>query len=188
MSAREPVEPADARRAGAVTRFVAFLGDALVVTIWFRTCEWLLRAVPRTLGHFAPPVNLHAIFVALAPVLIAVYNVAFWTVLSQTPGKWLMGVKVVPVTGGRMTFRRSLVRVIGYLLSALPLYLGYLWMLGPQRRGWHDLLAGTEVTYVRRRQAPKGLTAAELRGRIREPVRGPALLPPPRPAKADVPS
>jgi uncharacterized RDD family membrane protein YckC len=38
----------------------------------------------------------------------------------------------------------------GYLLSALPFYLGFLWILGPERRGFHDRLAGTEVIYARR--------------------------------------
>ena len=48
-----------------------------------------------------------------------------------------------------------MLRCFAYLLSALPFYLGFLWMLGPQRRGWHDKLADTEVVYVARRRQPK---------------------------------
>jgi uncharacterized RDD family membrane protein YckC len=40
------------------------------------------------------------------------------------------------------------------VVSALPCYLGFLWILGPQRRGWHDRLAGTEVVYVARKRQP----------------------------------
>ena len=187
MTKREdtpPWTPPPVERAGAVTRFAAFFVDAIIVTVTLRTATWLLRATARVLGHFAPPVNLNAVLVALVPVLVAAYNVAFWTMLGRTPGKWLMGIKIVPVEGGRMTFRRSLARLIGYLLSALPIYLGYLWILGPERRGWHDILARTEVTYVRRRPAPAALTAAQVRDRMQASITAPVSYhPPPRPSK-----
>jgi uncharacterized RDD family membrane protein YckC len=185
MIAAEPWEPPPVERAGAVTRFAAFFVDAIILTLALRTTSWLVRATARALGHFAPPVNLHAILVAHVPLLVAVYNLAFWTMLGQTPGKWLMGIKIVPVEGGRLTFKRSLLRLLGYLLSALPVYLGFLWILGPRRRGWHDILAHTEVTYVRRRPAPAALTAARVRDRMQASVIGPvSYRPPPRPSKA----
>jgi uncharacterized RDD family membrane protein YckC len=167
-----------AERAGAVTRFGAFLADAIVVAIALQLTSWLLRAVPRTLGHFAPPVRLDAIFAALVPVIVGAYLVGFWTVLGRTPGKVLMGVEVVPLGGGRMTFLRSLLRLLGYLASSLPVYLGFLWMLGPRRRGWHDLLAHTEVTYVRRHPVSTIVTAAELHERMLAAVRRPAFAEP----------
>jgi uncharacterized RDD family membrane protein YckC len=189
MGEPERVETTVGERAGGVSRFAAFLADAVIVAIGLRTTLWLLHALPRVLWRFAPPVNLTRIFVALVPFIVGAYNVAFWTVLGQTPGKWLMGLKVVPTAGGRMTLKRSLVRLVGYLVSALPVYVGFLWILGPRRRGWHDLLAGTEVTYVRRRPAPSGITAASVRDRMREPVRRPVLSRPPGPAaKADASS
>ncbi len=185
MFEAEPWRPPPVERAGAVTRFAAFFVDAIIVTVALRITSWLLLATARVLGHFAPPVNLNAVLVALVPLLVAVYNLAFWTMLGQTPGKWLMGIKIVPVEGGRLTFKRSLARLIGYLLSALPVYLGYLWILGPERRGWHDRLAGTEVTYVRRRPAPAALTAARVRDRMQASITAPvSYRPPPRPAKA----
>jgi uncharacterized RDD family membrane protein YckC len=175
-------------RAGAVTRFAAFLVDAAIVAIGLRTTGWLLRAVPRLLGHFAPPVELERIFLALTPFLAGAYLVGFWTVLGQTPGKWLMGVKIAPVAGGRLTFRRSCLRVLGYLLSALPVYLGFVWILGPRRRGWHDVIAHTEVVYVRRRVEAPGITAADVRARMRPPVTRPASYRlPARPSKAGSP-
>jgi uncharacterized RDD family membrane protein YckC len=40
-------------------------------------------------------------------------------------------------------------RYIGYFLSALPLYLGFLWALWDRRhQGFHDKLAGTTVVRV----------------------------------------
>ena len=194
MIAPEAIDDAKpaAERAGAVTRFGAFFADAAVVAIGLRLTAWLLAAVPRTLGRFAPPVRLDQIFAAIVPILIALYLVGFWTVLGRTPGKILMGITIRPVGGGRMTFKRSMVRLGGCLVSSLPLYLGFLWMLGPARRGWHDILAGTEVTYVRRHVVSATMTAAELRERMLAAVTRPAfavpararrLVPAPRPRR-----
>jgi uncharacterized RDD family membrane protein YckC len=74
---------------------------------------------------------------------------------GQTPGKWLLGIKVVPLGGGRLRLGRAALRVVGYLVSAVPCYLGFLWILGHQRRGWHDRIADTEVVYVARHHEPE---------------------------------
>lgn len=87
-----------------------------------------------------------------SPLLMAAYNITFWCVLGQTPGKWLMGIKIVGAGGNMPTFAQAVIRVLGYLLSALPFYLGFLWVLGPRRRAWHDQLARTEVIYVRQQR------------------------------------
>ena len=147
---------ATTRRAGLVTRGSAFVLDALVLLVLLRGSVWLLDASARLLRRFAPPVDLGKIFIAVVPLLVAAYLVLLWRAFGQTPGKWVMGVKIVPVEGGPLKITRAVVRLFGYLVSALPFYLGFLWMLGPRRRGWHDLLARTEVIYVpRRRPAPR---------------------------------
>jgi len=176
-------EPADTERAGAVTRLGAFFADALVVAVGLRLTDWLLRAMARTLGRFAPPVQLEYVLAAFVPVFVAAYLVGFWTVLGRTPGKIFMGVEITPVGGGRMTFARSLVRLVGYVVSALPVYLGFLWMLGPRRRGWHDLLAHTEVRYVRHHAVSTIVTAAELHERMVAAVRRSAFAEPARPRR-----
>jgi uncharacterized RDD family membrane protein YckC len=170
--------PADAERAGAVTRLGAFFADALVVAVGLRLTDWLLRAMAHTLGRFAPPVRLEYVLAALVPFFVAAYLVGFWTVLGRTPGKIFMGIEITPVGGGHMTFLRSLVRLVGYVLSALPVYVGFLWILGPRRRGWHDLLAHTEVRYVRHHAASTIVTAAELHQRMFAAVRRPAFAAP----------
>lgn len=87
--------------------------------------------------------------IALIGVVIAIgYPVGFWVLLGQTPGKFLMGVRVARVTGQPLTIRRAMLRYLGYWLSAIPLGLGFLWVLMDDRRqGWHDKLAGTCVVY-----------------------------------------
>lgn len=136
-------------RAGFVTRLGAGIADALVLFVLLRGTAWLLTATARVLRRFAPPVDLATLLLICAPLVVALYHVAFWRWRGQTPGKWLLGVRVVPLDGGRLGVGRGVLRIVGYLLSALPCYLGYLWILGPQRRGFHDRLARTEVVYDR---------------------------------------
>lgn len=136
-------------RAGFVTRLAAGIADALVLFVLLRGTVWLLTATDRVLRRFAPPVDLVALLLVCAPLVVALYHVAFWRWRGQTPGKWLLGVRVVSLDGGKLRLGQGALRVVGYLLSALPCYLGYLWILGPQRRGFHDRLARTEVVYDR---------------------------------------
>jgi uncharacterized RDD family membrane protein YckC len=148
MAAASPTVQARLR-AGFVTRFAAGIADALILFVLLRGTVWLLTATNRVFRRFAPPADLVALLFVCAPVLVALYHVAFWRWRGQTPGKWLLGVRVVPLDGDRLGVGRGALRIVGYLLSALPFYLGYLWILGPQRRGFHDRLARTEVVYDR---------------------------------------
>jgi uncharacterized RDD family membrane protein YckC len=143
------------RRAGIVTRLAASVVDGIIEFLCLRGTVWFLEASSRVLRRFAPPIDVGMVVLTIGPLLIGAYHVLFWRFGGQTPGKWLLGVKVVAHGGGRVTLVRALVRVVGYLLSALPLYLGFLWILGPRRRGWHDVLARTEVVYVARRGPPE---------------------------------
>jgi uncharacterized RDD family membrane protein YckC len=142
-------------RAGAITRLAAFVVDAAVVTAGLRGTAWLLDATARTLRRFAPPIDLGSIVLSLVPLAVGVYLATFWWLTGQTPGKWLLGIKVIPIGGGRLKFGRAALRVMGYVISALPCYLGFIWILGRQRRGWHDRIADTEVVYVTRRHEPE---------------------------------
>jgi len=153
-------------RAGLMSRLGAFFVDAVILSVTLRSTAWLFRGSGRMLGRFAPPVKFDALIVAWAPLVVALYLVIFWTVSGQTPGKLLFGLRVVPIEGGRLPLRRALLRLFGYLLSALPVYLGFLWIAGPARSGWHDRLARTEVIYARRRAPSKSTPASQLRARI----------------------
>lgn len=77
-----------------------------------------------------------------------IYLVFFWTVIGKTPGKALLGLHVVQTNEATIPFKWAVVRALGYYLSALPLGLGFFWVLiDDQRRGWHDRLARTYVLY-----------------------------------------
>jgi uncharacterized RDD family membrane protein YckC len=75
------------------------------------------------------------------------YNIGFWLLSGQTPGKRVLGVRVIRKDGTRLKMGNAVRRQIGYWISAI-FFLGYLWILvDNKRRGFHDILAGTMVTY-----------------------------------------
>jgi uncharacterized RDD family membrane protein YckC len=84
-------------------------------------------------------------------VLPAVIVVLLWVKLSTTPGKMAIGATIVDArTGGKPTSTQFLIRYIGYYVSMLPLFLGFIWVgFDARKQGWHDKMAGTVV--VRRK-------------------------------------
>lgn len=77
----------------------------------------------------------------------AVFSTICWHFWSATPGKMLCGLRVIDAkTGGRMGDWQSILRVLGYIVSSVPLGFGFFWIgMNKKRRGWHDYLAGTLV-------------------------------------------
>lgn len=97
------------------------------------------------LAQFIGSSLLHSL-VSVAFVIF--YYLFFWTTAGRTPGKYLMGVRIVLKNGGKLKLRHAVVRYAGYYLSGLAFGLGFLWILvDDRRRGWHDRLAGTLVIY-----------------------------------------
>jgi uncharacterized RDD family membrane protein YckC len=153
-------ESATARRAGFMSRLTAFAVDIVILAAALRGAAWFVVSTGKALRGFESRLDFIAIAGGVLPVLVSVYLVAFWRLWGQTPGKWLMGLKVVRVGGAPVKLGHAALRAVGYLLSAFPFYVGFLWVLGPDRRGWHDRIAGTEVIYVKSRHVEDTQTLA----------------------------
>ena len=84
-------------------------------------------------------------------ILPAVLVIALWCKLGNTPGKMAIGATIVDArTGGKPTVTQFIIRYVGYYLSLVVLFLGYIWVgIDARKQGWHDKLAGTVV--VRRK-------------------------------------
>ena len=84
---------------------------------------------------------------AILWVFPALAVVAFWRCKGATPGKMAIRAHIVDArTGGRPSVRRLALRYLGYFVSTLPLFLGYVWVaFDPRKQGWHDKMAGTIV-------------------------------------------
>ncbi len=86
--------------------------------------------------------------------LWVLFCTAFLTFFAATPGKLVLGLRVVPVdhsveTPGRLPMVTALVRSAMFIVSACALGLGCLWSLfDGERRTWHDRLARTRVIHL----------------------------------------
>jgi uncharacterized RDD family membrane protein YckC len=153
---RRPRREEATTRAGAVTRGLAFALDMLIVNLAFSG----LAAIAALVGSFfsGDASGVSGLALALGGgawfALAAFYLVAFWSLAAQTPGMRFFGIRL-GVDGRGLPLGRSLKRLIGLELAALPLGLGFLGILfDERRRGWQDRLAGVDVVYEVRERAP----------------------------------
>jgi uncharacterized RDD family membrane protein YckC len=122
-------------------RLAAFLIDSMVVFVIYGPivimafgAEYFSLDVPRYWD-------------LVTGLAIVVATLLFWRYQGATPGKIAIAAKIVDAeTGKPPSTARLVVRFLGYLVSALPLYLGFLWIAFDRRKqGWHDKIAGTVV-------------------------------------------
>ena len=76
---------------------------------------------------------------------------ALWA-SGLTPGKWVLGIRVVKVNTGLPAgfWRMALRQMIGQTIAAIPCYLGLIWALfDANKQGWHDKIAKTLVVRSR---------------------------------------
>ena len=80
-------------------------------------------------------------------MLAVLYLTVFWTLWGATPGKLALGLRVVRRSDlERPEMPRALLRAVFWILSALPLGLGFLWAAWDKdKRAWHDRASDTRV-------------------------------------------
>lgn len=100
-----------------------------------------------------PSTFIYAIFFpyyGMAVLLNAAYFIYFHGATGQTPGKRMLGLRVVRADGEDMTFGTAFLRWVGYIISKLPFFLGFIWVaFDGRKQGWHDKIAGTYVIKTR---------------------------------------
>jgi uncharacterized RDD family membrane protein YckC len=122
-------------------RLVAYIVDIIITFV----VVVLLSIVGLALAVIVP---ILAIVPFIAVFLVSLlYFPYFWQKSGQTPGMSMMKIKVVRDSdGGPITWGPAILRLIGYWVSALVFYIGYIWIfIDKRRRGWQDLIAGTVV-------------------------------------------
>lgn len=151
--------------AGFISRGLAFAIDTAITSATFIALTWFVSVTATTLqlrtflGFSAGTLPWFKAFLdflfgpisaaLLSITYIASYHIFFWALTGQTPGKALLGVRVVTIEGKRVPPLRGILRFASYILSALPLGLGFFWVIiDDNRQGWHDKIAGTCVIYA----------------------------------------
>jgi uncharacterized RDD family membrane protein YckC len=101
------------------------------------------------LGAGASPATQSAIGLAFCAATVAYFAVLEGGAAGATLGKRALGLRVISPDGSPIGYRRGLVRTVARLVSAFPLWAGFLWCLvDDQRRTWHDILARSRVVRV----------------------------------------
>jgi len=144
--------------AGFWIRVIAYLIDKII--LWtFSLLFFVLGVVAlntNTISH-----NFGEIFHTLGSAFFLAYYATttfitmfyftyFHGTIGQTPGKKLLGIRVIQQSGAPMTLGVAFLRWVGYIVSGLVLYLGFIWVgLSSRKQGWHDIIAGTYVVKIR---------------------------------------
>ncbi len=134
------------RYAGFWARVLASLIDTvLLLLLLFPLMTWLF-GMDYWFGHSKPHWLMDSL---LNYGLPALGWLAFWVSKSATPGKLWLGMKIIDEkTGGKPNAAQFIVRYLGYYLSMLAVFLGFIWVgIDKRKQGWHDKIAGTLVVY-----------------------------------------
>lgn len=138
--------------AGFISRLIAYVIDLVIISLSLIAISWTVTTTIELLNLNSTAVSDFAKIMMTGVTIflfVAGYFVLFWTLTGQTPGKLIMGLRIVTLDGQQLSLGRSIRRFVGYILSFLTLYMGFLWILVDDRRqGLHDKIARTCVIYV----------------------------------------
>jgi len=147
------------RPAGFFSRSVAFIIDLVILSVvqlvgsvfidkflgFFKHIGWVAKII----AFLDNPTYSVLISSVVMTLFVIVYFLFFWTLVGFTPGKAILGLKIVRKDGAKLSFGRAIVRFFAYWISAIPFFLGFFWVLWDSKsRGWHDKIAGTQVLYI----------------------------------------
>ena len=129
---------------GFSARFGAAIVDAILVTLIILPALYLIygREIIDSDKLLLGPADF-----VISYVLPAIGTILFWLRKRATPGKMLIEAEIVDErTGTTISTGQAVLRYIFYFVSALPLFLGYIWVaFDPKKQAWHDKIAGTVV-------------------------------------------
>jgi uncharacterized RDD family membrane protein YckC len=123
-------------RAGFGRRLVGALIDAILLGI--------VNAILRALIGYGAGVGFGLL------VDLVYFTVMIGGARGQTVGQMAMGIRVIDFnTGGPIGYGRAFLRWLVSIVSALVIFLGYLWMLwDKEKQCWHDKAANDVVVPV----------------------------------------
>lgn len=152
------------RLAGLATRFAAALADYAIVAFLVGLLAGAMLVLALALGVALPGIGAFASAGVMAVLFLAIFVVLFgyftffemiWN--GQTPGKRVVGLRVVKDLGQGITFADSLVRNLVRIADILPGFYGVAAasvLLSARNKRLGDHAAGTLVVVVERDRAP----------------------------------
>jgi uncharacterized RDD family membrane protein YckC len=145
-----PGHEAETNQVGLVTRALAAVVDLALIGVLLSIASGLLASiVPAATGGSDGLSTWGVLIFGVVAFLVGgSIFVAFWALVGQTPGMRFLSIHLEAGGSQEIGLRRAFRRLLAIPLSLLPLGLGFLAiLLSPERRGWHDRIAGTTVVY-----------------------------------------
>jgi len=124
--------------AGFWIRFVAAIIDSIIVGVGYGILMFAMIAI-----------DMFALATILGFIWALGYHIYFPSSdMMGTPGKAICGLKITDESGNKISVGKAILRYIGYIISGLVLYIGFI-IVGftENKRGLHDMVASTRVTY-----------------------------------------
>jgi uncharacterized RDD family membrane protein YckC len=134
---------------GFWARFAANFLDGILISIFVSPGSiWLAYETERRVGSgdWGGALAFYSVLYILSQVILLV----LWCKKQASICKMAITAKIVDAKTGKAPTKKQLIgRYFAYVLSTLPLGLGFLWIaFDSKKQGWHDKLAGTAVIYV----------------------------------------
>ena len=132
----------------SILAFIVFIPIVMVLGNFFGANQFTINSSDGGVQYFASFTDISGIgYYLINYILPALVVLTFWIYKSATPGKIITKLKILDAkTGKKPSTAQFVIRYLGYYLSALVLFLGFLWIIIDKRKqGWHDKIAGTVV-------------------------------------------
>ena len=133
-------------------RFVARIIDGVILAIALTIINIPIEMV-LGIGRGFDPTAMLGMFGVLSLINVAIqciYEAYFLSTRGATPGKIVLGLKVIHPDGSMLTATQAVGRYFAQLISVIPLAIGYM-MAGvdDQKRALHDRICDTRVIYAK---------------------------------------
>ena len=166
---KEATEPIALEYAGFWRRLGAFIIDIIIVSIpsWIMKPIWGSGFYNFGNGNSFPWESSFTdlpplVFTDFMPTIIGIaYFIILWSWRGQTVGKMVAQIKVIRTDGTKVGVGTAIIRYLGYIVSILTLFIGFLWIaLDRRKQGFHDMMADTYVVKVPKVTAPQASASA----------------------------
>lgn len=124
-------------------RFGAWIADQIITAPVYYILMILIAAAYPEFDQAEVELATFSAATGLFWIYFASFNSSSW---QATPGKRLFGYKVTDLKGGQIDFATATKQHFATILSAIPLFVGFLMIIWTKRKqGLHDMLAKTIV-------------------------------------------
>jgi len=146
------MENTSVKYAGFWIRAIAYIIDSIILMIIMLGLMFVLGAGIDLESLVAADGALNSgsgMAIAIMYILPIILVIGLWTKFQATPGKMILGLKIVDAkTGGGLGLVQCIIRYLAYFVSFIPLMLGFIWIgLDKRKQGFHDKISSTVVIF-----------------------------------------